>query len=127
MANAKLALFPFLASLIAVYPATARTLSHATAFDREAGRQFSREQLHNYALALLQIEKIKEALASEVTSMRPDARAGLEAQSNAQIAQILDRRELDVVTFNAISAQLERSRSLRQQVRQTMMQELIGF
>lgn len=59
--------------------------------------------------------------------MRPDARAGLEAQSNAQIAQILDRRELDVVTFNAISAQLERSRSLRQQVRQTMMQELIGF
>ncbi len=88
---------------------------------------YTRKQIHDYALTLLQIQQIRTAEARQEAAVGPEARPALKAAANAQISAALGRRDLDDATFNAMSAQVERHRSLRWQVRQTMMQELIGY
>lgn len=87
--------------------------------------KFTSQQIHDYALALLQILQVRKTATSQGVAISSDAQPRMQASS--QIAQILDRNDLDGATFNAISSDAETQRSLRRQVRQTMIHELVGF
>lgn len=116
----------FLAALVlGMAMSAASQTAAATAGSNKSA--YTRQQIHDYALALLQIQQIRTAEARQEAAAGPEARPAILAAANAQISAALGRRDVDGATFNAISAQVERDRSLRWQVRQTMMQELVGI
>ncbi|WP_198351091.1 DUF4168 domain-containing protein [Flavisphingomonas formosensis] len=80
------------------------------------------QQIRDYALALGEIQTIRKAVADAPADQRPL----MAAQAKTAIAAALERRGMDVISFNTISAEVEREHGLRSQVRQIMMQGVMG-
>lgn len=89
--------------------------------------KFTSQQIHNYALALLQIQQIQNASAGREPASPPKHIGAPDANVDESIAKVLERRDLTPATFNAISGEVATHRSLRREVRQTMMRKMIGF
>lgn len=85
------------------------------------------QQLRAYAEALLQISRIRRDLNTQLANMPGADRSVLTDAANAQIAQTLERHDLDVAQFNLMSAQVDSNRPLRREVRQFLMEDRIGF
>ena len=88
---------------------------------------FSRKQIHDFAAALVEIYRIRQALKIQSEKAPPQASEALATQAATLIAEVLERHDLDQPTFNAISGEVEKNRALRRQVRQLVMEERVGF
>lgn len=84
-------------------------------------------QIHAFASALLEIEKIKQAVSFRAAKLTPDEAALLKSRSQAEMIRILKRHDLDVPTFNRISARVDEQRRLRREVKQLMMEEQLAI
>lgn len=84
-------------------------------------------QIHAFASALLEIEKIKQAVSFRAAKLTPDEAALLKSRSQAGMIRILKRHDLDVPTFNRISARVDEQRRLRREVKQLMMEEQLAI
>jgi hypothetical protein len=98
------------------------------AVESESARPtFSRKQIHDFAAALVEIYRIRQALEIQSGKAPPQAREALATQADTLIAGVIERHGLDQPTFNAISGEVEKNHALRRQIRQLVMEERVGF
>ncbi|GAA0332182.1 hypothetical protein GCM10009087_47990 [Sphingomonas oligophenolica] len=90
------------------------------------GKSVTREQLHDYAAALVEVEGLQQAVAAQLAKLAPADRQTLVRQSNAQMMSIVRRHGFDSKTFNAVSKAVESQPDLRREVRQEMMEKVMG-
>ena len=93
----------------------------------DAATAFSDRQVHAYASALLEIEKMKRAVQFRAAKLSMDQAASLKSRAGAEMMNILTRHDLDVETFNQISAKVDKERRLRHKVQQLMMEEQLSI
>jgi hypothetical protein len=90
-----------------------------------AGQKYSASDLRNYSETLVEVIRIRQALAAQEVSSPKTDHSLLASDAAAKIARVLDRHGLDRSTFNAISARVERQPAMRSQVNQMVMDEVI--
>ena len=100
---------------------------NAKAPTTDAATAFSDRQVHAYASALLEIEKMKRAVQFRAAKLSIDQAALLKSRASTEMMNILARHDLDVETFNQISAQVDKQRRLRHKVKQLMMEEQLSI
>lgn len=116
---------PMIARLAAAGLAVAAVPAAAAAPVAEPA--IAQSDLRHYASALLQIVSAKR-IADRQWQKAPVAdRPALRLQASAAIAAILARYELSPSRFNQITAVVERHPALRNQVRQRVMREGLGY
>lgn len=87
----------------------------------------SDRQIHAYASALLEIEKMKRTTQFRAAKLSADQAALLKSRASAEMINILTRHDLDTQTFNQISAKVDEQRRLRHKVKQLMMEEQLSI
>lgn len=107
-------------------PAFASSGGQSVAASTVAAPKFSPRQIHAYASALLDIQKMKQILSGRVVKLEPDKAALLKSEAQAEMIRIVQKHGLDLASFNAISAEIEQHRKLRHQVKQLMMEQLLS-
>lgn len=116
------------ATLLVAGPAMALPEKPTDAIESEStSPTFSRKQIHDFAAALVEIYRIRQALKIQSEKAPPQALEALAAQATTLIAGVIERHDIDQPTFNAISGEVEKNRTLRRQVRQLVMEEQVGF
>lgn len=88
---------------------------------------FSSAELHDYARALTEIQRVRSALSAQVGKLAPADQKLLVRQAEAAMIVILQRNRLDPATFNVISKAVENRFDIRLEVTQAMMADAIGF
>ncbi|MDH7974198.1 DUF4168 domain-containing protein [Sphingomonas sp. AR_OL41] len=88
---------------------------------------FTGGQLHDYARALAEIQRVRSTLAARTGKLAPADQKLLAEQANAAVILILQHNRLDPATFNAISKAVEDRPDIRLEVKQAMMADAIGF
>ncbi|CCW19717.1 hypothetical protein EBBID32_40870 [Sphingobium indicum BiD32] len=87
----------------------------------------SDRQIHAYASALLEIEKVRQSVSFRAEKLPQDQAALLKSRAQAEMIRILGRHDLDAETFNRISARVDEQRRLRREVKQLMMEERLAI
>ncbi|PJG48897.1 DUF4168 domain-containing protein [Sphingobium sp. SJ10-10] len=114
--------------LVAPLPGYAAPLRQSTkVLANDAATAFSDRQVHAYASALLEIEKMKRAVQFRAAKLSIDQAALLKSRASAETMNILARHGLDVETFNQISAKVDKQGRLRHKVKQLMMEEQLSI
>ncbi|AJR26994.1 MULTISPECIES: DUF4168 domain-containing protein [unclassified Sphingobium] len=115
-----------LAFLVAA-PVSASNRGHSAQEDPAVGpTQFSARQIHAYAAALLDIQKMRQSLSAQAAKLAPEQAAILKNKAQSEMIAIVERHGLDLPGFNAITTEVERQRRLRHEVRQLMMEQLLS-
>lgn len=87
---------------------------------------FSNAELHDYARALTEIQRVRAALAARVGKLPPADQKVLARQAEAAMMVILKRHGLDAAAFKAITKAVEDRPDIRLEVKQAMMADAIG-
>jgi hypothetical protein len=95
--------------------------------EQKSPPQYTSQQLRQYSLAMLQIQKVKQALAVRVASANEGEKPLLQSQARAENRGILKRYNLDVATFNQMTNAVNTRPKVRGQVRQTVMQQTLAL
>lgn len=95
--------------------------------ERPAQTKYTSEQLKRYALALLQIQKVKQTLAVRMESASEAEKPMLRSQAKFENRAILQRYDLDVSTFNEMTNAVDSRPTVRGKVRQTVMQQTLAL
>jgi hypothetical protein len=107
-------------------PAFASSGGQSVAASTVAAPKFSPQQIHAYASALLEIQKMKQILSGRVAKLEPGKAALLKSETQAEMIRVVQKHGLDLESFNAISDEIEQRRNLRHQVKQLMMEQLLS-
>lgn len=113
-------------ALLAAVPASASNGGHIKQSPAVVPPQFSPRQIHGYAAALLEIQKMRQMLSARTARLGPKQAAIVKSRAQSEMIQIVKRHGLDLPDFNAISVEVERQRRLRHQVKQLMMEQLLS-
>lgn len=111
---------------LTAFPAVASSGGQSVAASTVAAPEFSLQQIHAYASALLEIQKMRQVVSARATKLEPGKAALLKSEAKAEMIRIVQKHGLDLRNFNAISAKVEQQRKLRHQVKQLMMEQLLS-
>jgi len=114
-------------ALLAAVPTPASSREHIKQSPAVVPPQFSPRQIHGYAAALLEIQKMQQMLAARTAKLGPEQATVLKSRAQSEMIQIVKRHGLDLPDFNAISVEVERQRRLAHQVKQLMMEQLLSI
>ncbi|WP_257558234.1 DUF4168 domain-containing protein [Sphingobium sp. CFD-2] len=112
--------------LLASFPASASSGRQAGIGSTVSAAELTPRQIHAYASALLEIQKMRQMVSARAAKLQSDQAALLKRQAQAEMIGIVGKHGLDLATFNAITARIEQHRKLRHQVRQLMMEQLLS-
>lgn len=113
-------------ALLDAVPASASNGGHINQSPAIASPQFLPRQVHAYAAALLEIQKMRQMLSARTAKLEPEQAATLKHRAQSEMIQIVKRHGLDLPDFNAISVEVERQQRLRHRVKQLMMEQLLS-
>lgn len=95
--------------------------------NKSSPETFSPREVHAYASALLEIQKVRQAVAFRADDLSDKDAALLKERARSEMMQAVARHGLDLPTFNAISNAVDSKRSLRREIRQLMMEEKLAI
>jgi hypothetical protein len=113
-------------SCVTANSAEAQTSNRVDA-EQKSPPQYTSKQLRLYALAMLKIQKVKQALAVRMESANDTQKPVLQAQARDENRAILQRYSLDAATFNQMTNAVDTRPKVRGQVRQTVMQQTLAL
>lgn len=112
---------------LTAYPAAAAGGGHMDRPSPTGAGEISPRQIHAYASALLEIQKMKQVVAARAAKLEPGKATLLKSEAQTEMLRIVQKHGLDLASFNAISAQVEQHRRLRHEVKQLMMEQLLSI
>ncbi|EQB01204.1 DUF4168 domain-containing protein [Sphingobium sp. Ndbn-10] len=112
--------------LLTALPVDAAIAVQTGSVSNDGTSTVSRRQIHAYASALLELQKMRQAVAARAAKLEPQEASLLKKKAQAEMIQIVEKHGLDLASFNAISSQIEQHRRLQRQVKQLMMEELLS-
>jgi hypothetical protein len=107
-------------------PAFASSGGQSAAASTVTAPKFLPRQIHAYASALLEIQKMKQILSVRVAKLEPDKATLLKSEAQAELIRVIQQHGLDLESFNAISAEIDQHPNLRHQVKQIIMEQLLS-
>lgn len=113
-------------ALLAAGPVAVSNVGQIKQSPTAVPRQFSPRQIHAYAAALLEIQKMRQVLSARTANLEPEQAAILKSKAQSEMIRIVKRHGLDLSGFNAISIEVERQLRLRHKVKQLMMEQLLS-
>ncbi|GLV30250.1 hypothetical protein TomTYG75_27660 [Sphingobium sp. TomTYG75] len=111
---------------LTAFPVVASSSGQSVAASTVGTPEFSPRQIHAYASALLEIQKMRQVVSARAAKLEPGKAALLKSEAKAEMIRIVQKHGLELKNFNAISAKVEQQRKLRHQVKQLMMEQLLS-
>jgi hypothetical protein len=114
-------------AVAAVLPSPRTLIEPYTVRQLDGGDPVTQGELRNYAKALIEVHRVRDALADAVARAPSAEAAGLSHHAAVDAAAILLQHDIDRQRFNQIGYQIDHNAALRRTVRQFVMQERVSL